>query len=221
MDKINNKNGLTLVELYTYFEPCRYEHCSENIDEIIKEKLQCHELEFSEAYIISYLDYCVFIGKFNKGELIFYDDGAKLDLKYLQKLRVFNKNFELLLWKKSDSSKCSLNGRLRIDNGDDKNGYTECHATDSDQALFGERLKALDSDWIKLTEGRGTEIIMPKIPCLSDLAKLDGATIFIQTRNYIDVHKETHHSYYSDYRLVNFVCKYDRRGKDESSESQL
>ncbi len=153
MDKINNKNGLTMVELYTYFEPCQYEHCSKDIDEIIKQKLQHHKLESSEAYIISYLDHCVLLGKFNQGKLIFYND-AKLDVKNLQKLRVFNGNFELLLWKASDSNNFSLNGRLRIDKEDNKNGYTKCQVIDADQALFGERIDNLDCDWIKLTEGR-------------------------------------------------------------------
>jgi len=107
----------------------------------------------------------------------------------------------LLINKKSGGPE--FNGRIRRDyNSGDRGTYcVECQ-----QALFGTQFEKIVSGWGKLTEERGTEIIIP----FDNLIGLGpDKPLFIKIRNYVDFHRETNQAYYTDCRLVSFIfdCK--------------
>jgi CRISPR-associated protein (TIGR03984 family) len=144
----------------------------------------------STGYIVVYLDYKVLIGKVNSENLEFYKD-ERIKEKYIQKLRIFNRDRELLIWRDNNE----LKGRLRIDG----EGQT-IYAVDANQVLWGTKKEKLGNGWIKLKEDRGTELIIP----YDENVEIDDKKnrLFILTRNYID--SEEIQATYFDCRFVDF-----------------
>jgi len=79
------------------------------------------------SFVVAYLDYKVLIGKFTNGSFSFFNNET-IEPNILQRIRIFNKNEELLLWR----SEGILKGRYRKD--DDG---VEVWAVDNYQVLFG------------------------------------------------------------------------------------
>ncbi len=177
-------NGLTLVTIKSKRKPVSVQ------DGLLK--LVVEHFSGSKAFIVAYLDYRVLIGIFENGRFSFYENET-FDAKFIQRLRVFNHEKELLIWRSRDR----LNGRLRID--------SEGHDTDvvdAEQVLFGTKAEDM-GDYTRLTEDRGTEIILPFTGIDVDGKK---KRVCIKTRNYVDYNKITHQATYVDCRFVGFSC---------------
>lgn len=141
-----------------------------------------------ESYIVSYLDYKVLIGKFIQGRLVFYNEEI-FNPEFLVKMRVFNQNKELLLWREIGQQ---YSARLRID-GEGSNSYL----VEAEQLLWG-RSKFVNKEWILLSELRGTEFYLPY-----RLEKADNNRFMIKTYNYID-YNNLGQAGYVDCRFVIF-----------------
>ncbi len=164
--------------------------------ELIKEITSLDEIKGiikNDSFVIAYLDYKVLIGKYSNGGFAFYNN-EQLEIDHLQRIRIFNNIGELMLWR----SEGKFKGRYRNDNDGEA-----IDVVDNDQVLFG--TKALEiNGYTKLTEERGTEIILPLIGLNVDAGK---NRIKIKTRNYIGFN-EVHQATYIDNRFVEFVyCK--------------
>ncbi len=142
-----------------------------------------------KSYVVAYLDYEVFIGIWSGEKFCFYKD-IKVDPKYIQKIRIFNKNAELLAWRSSDG----LKGRIRIDEPGIDTSIVEAY-----QALFGKKTLENIGNFTKISEERGTTLILP----FSNLTVGKRNRVFIKTRNYID-YNETNQPTYVDCRFMGF-----------------
>jgi len=143
----------------------------------------------SDSFVIAYLDYKVLIGRCSNGSFAFCQN-ALLDPKYVQRIRIFNKNEELLLWRTGSGVK----GRYRVDgNGD------ETDVVDAEQVLFGTNSRDLGNGFTRLFEKRGTELVLP----FSELEVTETSRVTLKTRNYVDFNK-AHQASYWDCRCIGF-----------------
>lgn len=182
MDKIKSDNGLDLIKLNSETK------LIDNFDNLnsLKDFIKV------DSFVIAYLDYKVLVGKYKNGELLFYNNET-FELKYIQKLRVFNNNEELLIWRLNNKFKA----RYRIDSPG-----TNCFATDNNQVVFGTELEKLnDENFSLLKEERGSNIIIPFNNLNVD--QVDNR-IKIKTRNYI-AFNEIHQATYFDSRFIGFT----------------
>lgn len=190
MEKMK-KNGLQLNEIKSN-EP-ELEKVNDPM-EYIKNKFQ------EDGFVVAYLDYTVLIGKYlsEQEKTLFYENGL-FDSKFLQKIRVFNQDKEVFIWRTEEGFK----GRLRVDE-QGKGTFV----VDANQVLWGTKAEKKNSDFTILTEERGTELILP-----FPYSKLEGVDdeknrVFLKTRNYIgdnDIGQAT----YVDSRFLGFAT-----GKD-------
>lgn len=166
------------------------------------------------GYFIAYLDYAVLVGCWEFNCCYIFNlkvaPGLSLDFDFLQKIRLFNESSELLLIRNSPDK---YSGRLRIDNNQENEPQRKkIDVIDCSQIIFGTKAELFDGtgcNWVRLTEERGTEIILPS-PILnsrniSDLGK--NYLVALKVRNYVDYHKESHQAFYSDHRIINFEIK--------------
>ncbi|RPI19842.1 MAG: TIGR03984 family CRISPR-associated protein [Ignavibacteriae bacterium] len=147
------------------------------------------------GYFITYLDYKVIIGKYESGKFINYDN-EQLDLKYIQKMRIFNKNKELLVWRTDGKWK----GRVRTDEEGE-----ECDIVVADQVLFGTRATKC-AGYSTLEDSRGTNLKLPFEFEINEYKSIEDRKkrIKIKTHNYID-YNENNQAEYVDCRFVEFV----------------
>jgi len=147
--------------------------------------------------VVAYLDYGVLVGVFCEGAFCFRDS-ASFEPRFLQKLRVFNRERELLAWRAGGAG---LKGRLRVDkpcDRDEAEGVVKC--IDAAQYLWGETAEPHD-DWLILREKRGITVTVP----VKDGAGLGRKTkVRLLLRNYIDYVPETGQAGYSDCRMTGF-----------------
>ncbi|OQY09431.1 MAG: CRISPR-associated protein [Desulfobacteraceae bacterium 4572_187] len=161
--------------------------------------LRLIELASTVEYInAAWLHYAVRIGTWSGNAFHFHDAGA-LQLKYMQRVRIFDDQSELLVWR----GRAGLQGRLRRD---DANG-TGVHAVEAGQVLFGTRNGEAPSDeYTEITEDRGTTLILP----FRDVRVNDKRDrIAVKTRNYVE-YNAMHQATYADCRFVGF-----RFGKED------
>jgi len=155
----------------------------------------------NKGLCVAYLDHMVLVGKYDGEDFYFYQN-EELEPKLIQKIRLFDKNHELYLWKKSENS---FRGRLRIDGDGDGE---ETDMVDARQVLWGTKSKPC-GDFTEIYEDRGTKIILPFKGIEIDTKKDPKDRIFILTRNYVSY--KTNSSYkqagYNDCRFVAFVDK--------------
>ncbi len=176
-------NGLKLTKGKTAYKPLKFNIANwQELQEYISEYFQ------EKGYAIAYLDYKVLIGKVTEGKLVFYQ-GETFDPKFIVKIRIFDTQKELLLWRDSEYE---FSARMRID-GEGDNGYF----IEAGQVLWGNPREAGDN-WTLLKESRGTEIYLPY-----KLKKPDSKWVKIKTRNYID-YNEIGQAGYVDCRFVDF-----------------
>ncbi len=155
------------------------------------------------GWFIAYLFHRVVIGRIKNGEFKYYPDTKNsndVTLSNLQKLRVFNKDIELFVWR---TNLGGYKARLRNDNEGAEQG-----AVDAWQVLFGTKANPTnDNNYSVLTEERGTEIILP----LSDLGIKESeindkkGRLCVHTRSYIGFIEDTGQATYEDVRFVEFV----------------
>lgn len=152
------------------------------------------------GWFIAYLFHRVVIGQFIDGALDYFQkESGDVNIENLIKLRIFDANSELYVWR---TNLGGFKGRLRTDG---VGSFTD--VVDAKQVIFGTKAELIGESYMKLSEKRGTEIIMP----LADIGISENAIndmdgrLCIQTRSYIGVIKETGQASYEDVRFVEFV----------------
>jgi len=157
------KNGLRLLE--NIKSEVTYLGEIENLFDAAKEHIQ------KKSSVVLYLDYEVKIGEFENGSFRFFNEDS-FDPKYVQRLRIFNKDEELYIWRSGDK----IFGRLRKDGEGE-----ETTIVDVNQVLFG--TKAVhENGWTRLWEERGTFLIIPGEFEADEHKK----RVALRTRNYIE-----------------------------------
>lgn len=171
-----------------------------------------HEWFPKQANIYAVLDFGVCFGIYDENRLLVGLEGhttpTPLEWEYLQELRLFDKEKELLLV----PSGHGWAGRIRRDvkecAGDNKVGE---YVIDEYQKLWGRVEKDCKEGilgWSLLVSGRGTKIQIP--------VNIAGKEAAIHVRKYMripDVEKEEELVYQNDIRMVDF-CSWEGGGED-------
>lgn len=204
MEQNKSPNGLTLYEKQEIFDLI----ISENITGKNLRNYLLDELFNCPTYFIAYLHYAVVIGRCDKGKLHYFDPSDSkvkdsIDFKYLQKLRIFNKDAELHIWKTQGIFKGRIRAEKRFQgaNKTKHNDFEIVEFVQADQILFGTTSSDIENGFTKLTEDRGTEVILPFTNIVLDAP---DKRIAIRTRNYIG-YNEIGQAGYVDCRFVEFV----------------
>ena len=151
-----------------------------------------------DGFYIAYLDYGILMGRYIDKNFKTPND-IMFKKKFIQKIRIFNEQQELLIWK----SNGVFLGRCRKD-GDSLENGTETDIVVSNQVLFGTRISShIKDEYTILTEERGTEIILPFLNL--HIKENDiKSRVKIKTINYIG-YNSIHHAEYIDSRFTNFT----------------
>jgi len=155
----------------------------------------------NKAFIVVYLDYKVLIGIYENNNMIFANNET-FEPKYIQKIRFFDENKELLLWRSNEI----LKGRLRIDNEGEDVDVIDAH-----QVLWGTQASQVNEEFTIITEDRGTTLILPIRNVNVNTSK---KRIFLSTRNYIG-YMINNQATYVDCRFVKFCFESLKGGNDE------
>jgi CRISPR-associated protein (TIGR03984 family) len=148
-----------------------------------------------ESYVVAYLDFGVLIGKFINGKFSFYEE-KEIEPKYLQRIRIFSRDDELLLWRNSTGFK----GRMRIDGS----GNEQIEVVEAHQLLWGTRSKFLDENYFEVFENRAARLILPFNDVKVNVKSKPRNRIFIKTRNYI-TYNSVGQAGYCDCRFMGFT----------------
>lgn len=180
-------NGLELVTLQSKADPVAH-IAGQELYATLAEKL------IHRAFVVAWLDYKVEIGLWDGSKLGFHDD-TNLDLKYVQRMRVFNSEQELHVWRTNGVWKC----RLRQDGeGED------VEAVVAHQLLFGTRGERLLPQYARIEEDRGTKLVLPLANVAFDDKGMLKERVFIKTHNYIKLNA-VYQATYFDCRFVAFT----------------
>ncbi len=194
MSDAENKNKLRITPIRTKIPP---DHPFEIVkDELISTVAQyIHSDSHLTTFFVAYLDYGVRIGCYEKNQFVL-SENEPLVPDYFQRLRVFDRKKELLLWRTTKG----FQGRLREDEIDNAEFVDMIEVQ---QVLFGTRAKPLDTkNFTEIREDRGTRLILP----FQDLnVDTQQQRIWIKTRNYIDYIEKTGQATYTDCRFVSFT----------------
>lgn len=173
----------------------------EDVEIINDESIVEHSPE--NAWFVAYLDNRVVVGRLiDKGWSYFSQDDQDVTLfpdANIQKLRIFNKDAELFVWR-------TALGRYKARLRNDTKGTAQ-KAISARQILFGTKATMLDERFATLVEERGTQIILPLTDLgigASEINDLKGR-LCIHTRTYITTIEETGQATYDDVRFVEFV----------------
>lgn len=182
------ENGLKLIKTGSTVT-CPFESKpDESPEDVLMENIR------EKSFAVVWLDYKVLIGTWNGKDFQFYDN-KPFKNKYLQRMRVFNKDREMLIYRTGNGFK----GRLRIDDKDGKG----IEVIVAKQVLFGTKKdeSCKDSSYTKITEERGTSLVLP----FGGLNVNAGEKrIKIKTYNYID-YNAVNQATYVDCRFVEFI----------------
>lgn len=148
----------------------------------------------SLAYAVAWFDHEVLIGLWENQDFRFHESRI-FELKYLQRLRVFDANRELHVWRTNGAWK----GRLRSDGRGDDTVVVVAH-----QLLFGTRGKRLSPGFAKIEEDRGTKLILPLQHLHFDKDGNPSTRVCIKTHNYVKTNA-VHQATYFDCRFVAFT----------------
>ncbi|MCR6546880.1 type III-D CRISPR-associated protein Csx19 [Dehalobacterium formicoaceticum] len=151
------------------------------------------------SLVVTYLHYKVLIGMITDGKIKFPQEKTFLP-KHLLKMRIFNQEQELHLWKSKGNI---FKKRLRIDNISDGE---EQEVVDAQQILWGTKANAVGY-WTELKEDRGTELIIP-LPISACSVNTGKKRIALTTRNYISYNNRCQAGYV-DCRFVK-IANYER-----------
>jgi CRISPR-associated protein (TIGR03984 family) len=145
-----------------------------------------------KSLVVAYLDYKVLIGNYSDNSLTFCNSES-IEPKYIQRIRIFNKNEELFLWRREGN----LEGRYRKDDEKGKGSWI----VESNQVLFGTIARKIEKGFTEISEARGTKIILP-----FDNISVDEKNnrIKIKTYNYVGFN-EIHQATYMDCRFAEFT----------------
>ena len=150
------------------------------------------------SFVTAYLDYKVLIGRYEKNTFLFYNN-EEFENKYIQKLRIFNEDREVLIWRTNNGFK----GRLRTDNEG-----TETDIVVAYQVLFGTKGENRNEHFTEIKEDRGTCLILP----FGNLTIVNKRNLIcIKTHNYVEYNAVCQASYV-DCRFVGFYqCNGDKK----------
>ena len=170
-----------------------------------------------------YLDNGILIGRYSIGDdkkpVFQFDEDQLTDLNILnrqyppiesiQKMRIFNNNEELLIWRSIKNGVLMHSGRFRLDyDKNDIDGLKEINAIYSNQVLFGTKIALRkNKNFITLLEDRGVKIILPNTDKNGGFKVDDGKSrIAIKTCNYVGFSGIYEcQATYVDSRFVDFV----------------
>ncbi len=147
------------------------------------------------AWFVAYLYHRVVIGKFENKQLVYYKQEIDdVKLSNILKLRVYNENSELFVWK---TNLGGHHARLRTDGNGTEQGIVE-----TKQVLFGTEAKPLTDVpvYSVLTENRDAIILPIHILKINDKKN----RMCIKTRSYIGYIEKTGQATYEDVRFVKF-----------------
>jgi CRISPR-associated protein (TIGR03984 family) len=144
--------------------------------------------------VVAYLNYKVLIGKINGGLLEFCGN-EEFDPKYLLQLRAFDQDKELHIRRKGENRFLQ---RYRTDGEGEP-----VEAVEACQVLWGRSkdYAPLQTGWLRLSEERGVELILPWDQMLKKSSR-----VWLKTRNYIG-YNEAQQAGYVDSRFVEFVSE--------------
>lgn len=192
-------NGLVSGKCKSTVEAFIADFGEKNIGEFAKEKFG------GEGVYIAYLFNKVIIGKFSEGKFI-NRENEDINIEYLIRLRIFDKDKELLIYRKAEKKDNNIlfKFRLRKDSEGEETYYTEAN-----QVLFGTDIDKGKSGkgFTTITEDRGTEITLP-----FDIAGIDTERnrIKIKTRHYIEFDGNDNAGY-TDARFIEFTQGFENK----------
>lgn len=157
-----------------------------NIDDLLS------RFNNQNAFFVAYLDYKVVIGCFGNKKFSL-PDNETFDPKFTQKIRIFDEDKELYLWRTAENT---FSYRLRVDTEGEKMDVVEAH-----QVLWGTDVERREDGWSEITEERGTKLIVP-----FDVKTEKDLPLRLKTRNYID-YNDNCQAGYVDCRFVAFTDK--------------
>lgn len=178
-------SGFELISLLSRVDPIKhieildYNQLSDQISKYID----------GNGWVVAYLDYKVLVGRF-ENRLFSFFRGEIFEPKFMQKIRVFNDERELFIWRQGHDYKA----RLRVDGEGEKEECVEAR-----QIIWGTEILCKEDGWTVITEKRGTEIALP-LPDL-EVGEENNRRAVLVTRNYID-YKNGCLAGYVDCRMV-------------------
>ena len=181
-------NGLELKTIKSKAKPLDFFLPDEKtVNEKVKEFFDVKEA----AQVAAWMDHQVLFGRWDGSSFSFYREQEKIEAKYIKRMRMFNQNKELMLYR----CKEGLRGRYRTDGEGEDADIIISH-----QLLFGTHIKSLESSgYIKLTEEQVAPIILP-IDHIDESAE----RVFVVTHNYIEKNSLSQATYI-DCRFVGFA----------------
>ena len=144
--------------------------------------------------IVVWLNYSILFGMLKEGKMNFYQGQMPDWKKHLIRIRVFNEQKELLIWKSNRNFKY----RLRVD--EPKREETEF--IDAEQIIWGTKSVLLEGGFSKIQEDRGVEFTVP----FSNLKLSVNKRLVLITRNYLD-YNEIKQVGIIDTRFVKIECQ--------------
>lgn len=171
-------NGLTLINIKSKAEKVEI-NTIDDIKNYIK----------NNSFVVAYLDNEVLFGNYNNGEWLFYQNKF-IDLKYLKRIRIFNKDEEVHIW----YSNGKLQGRYRTDVEGEETDIIEVN-----QVIFGTNFQK-HGNYTILTEERGVQVILPGDWQVDNKKN----RVAVKTRYYIE-YLNGYQASYCDSRFVEFV----------------
>jgi len=160
---------------------------------------------FNDGFIVSWLDYAVLFGKIEDGRLKFHEGDVPDFSKYLLRMRLFDENRELHVWRTRNGFSC----RYRRDCANAGGDGEPVDFIDASQVMFGTSFKD-KSDFIEISESRGIKYNVPKefLGCVEiKMLNERKARLALHTRNYIG-YNEIGQAGFVDSRFLKIdVCK--------------
>ena len=145
--------------------------------------------DFSTGTVLVYLDHAIRIGSFEGGKIKLMEE--ELEPAFIQKLRIFNTEAELFLWRGDEGG---FNGRYRVDGSGEI-----CSYVDMVQYLWG--TSAIEQgNHLIMEEGRGVRVVIPQK--LFNKTINNNSRVLVRIRNYIDYLDETGQAGYVDCRMM-------------------
>ncbi len=192
------ENGLTLRPIRT---KVRKRECVADIQAAIAEDLTLD----SELLFVAYMAEEVIIDR--------YTPDTVLEKDLVLRLRVFNRDEELFLWR----SRGTLKGRVRYDYPANSEKGDPVDIVEANQVLFGTRIDKRAENRTRITEDRGTSLTLPFSDLKSDKNGLLLERPCITTYNYIGCN-EAHQATYIDCRFVRLLPSHPDKAAQQGGQ---
>ncbi|WP_051654175.1 CRISPR-associated protein Csx19 [Persephonella sp. KM09-Lau-8] len=144
--------------------------------------------------VVLWLDYQILFGYIEQRNLFFFE---KPDYDFTFRIRAFNEDEELHIWRKKNKYFYRYRKDIPSDNG-------KIEYIDTNQLILGTETISIDENWKKIKEDRGSIFILPKKILNEDVSL--NKRLFIKTRNYI-TYNPLGQVGFEDNRFVKFFLK--------------